>query len=558
MDRPTKSMTRTHDKPLELLAPAGDWLALKAAVANGADAVYFGLGQFNARARAANFTVEELPEVVGFLHGHNVKGYVALNVLIFADELEQAAKHVAAIAASGADAVIVQDLGLATLIGRMCPSLPLHASTQMTLSDGRAVAMAKSLGVRRAILPRELSMAEIAALAATTDLELEVFAHGAMCISFSGQCWASASFWGRSGNRGQCGQACRLPYQLVVNRHVAGDAKQYLLSPKDLAAHDLVKQLTLAGADGLKIEGRLKGEHYVAAACAVYRQAIDAAAAGKEFRISQKQERELAQGFSRGFSHGFLAGTDHRDLVEGQSPKPRGLRLGRVARFIAGGIVIHLDDGVERPKAGDGIVFEVKARNGDRRDFANDSNSKSSQSPSPDAESSQVPTSGEPGGRLYSVGTSRGGRPDGPDIEITLDNALDLSAVAVGDVVWKTDDPQVRRDLEQTFARTQVLHPSVLSVVAEAQAGQVLRVTFRDDAGNEATVQSERPMEAALNQPLTVELLKEQFGRLGGTPFALGVVRLAGDADRVDVLAPKSLLNQLRRDAVAVTHFSVS
>src|SRR5687767_15124894 len=301
----------------ELLAPAGDWEAMRAAVANGADAVYFGLSNFNARHRAANFTLEELPKVVEYLHAHNVRGYVAFNTLIFSDELPDALRTIRAIAEAGADAVIVQDLGLAVLVGRMCPGLAVHGSTQMTLTEPLGVEFVKSLGVRRVILARELSANDIRRVAGGTDVPLEVFVHGALCVAYSGQCLTSESLGGRSANRGQCAQACRLPYELVVDGRVRdlGD-KAYLLSPQDLAAYDLVGDLANLGVCSFKIEGRLKSAHYVAATTQTYRAAIDAAAAGRtDFSLSRQQELDLAQSFSRGFTHGFFDGVNHQELV---------------------------------------------------------------------------------------------------------------------------------------------------------------------------------------------------------------------------------------------------
>jgi putative protease len=199
------------------MAPAGDWESLRAAVANGADAVYFGLSNYNARHRAANFTRADLPKVMQYLHSHNVRGYLAFNTLIFSDELDEALGLIADIARAGVDAVIVQDLGLARLFQAAAPLVVLHASTQMTLTDARGIEMVRRLGAQRAILARELSIREIAQLRAGTDVALEAFVHGALCISYSGQCLTSESLGGRSANRGQCAQACRLPYDLLVD-----------------------------------------------------------------------------------------------------------------------------------------------------------------------------------------------------------------------------------------------------------------------------------------------------------------------------------------------------
>src|SRR2546421_11768960 len=274
-------MVKPLAKP-EWLAPAGDEESLRAAVAAGADAVYFGLrGGFNARARADNFAAADLPRIFDHLHAHGVQGFVTFNTLVFDRELPVAEEALAAIARSGADAIIVQDLGAARLARAVCPELPLHASTQMTVSSAEAAAVAASLGVTRVVLPRELSVEEIALYAARTDLELECFVHGALCVSWSGQCLTSEALQHRSANRGQCAQSCRMPYDLVVDGKVEtarGDEQlKYLLSPRDLAAYDLLPQLIDAGVCCFKIEGRMKGPEYVANAVDKYRRALDAA-----------------------------------------------------------------------------------------------------------------------------------------------------------------------------------------------------------------------------------------------------------------------------------------
>ena len=244
--------------PPELLAPAGDWEALRAAVANGADAVYFGLSAFNARARAANFTLDELPDVMGYLHARNVRGFVAMNILVFDDELAEAERFIRAMADAGVDAVIVQDLGVVTLMREIAPTLAVHGSTQMTLTEARGIAFVRELGVERVVLARELSLDDIRIVTAGTDTPVEVFVHGALCVAYSGQCLTSEALGGRSANRGQCAQACRLPYEMIVDgvAKPLGD-KAYLLSPQDLAAYDLIAPLIVAGVISFKIEGRL-------------------------------------------------------------------------------------------------------------------------------------------------------------------------------------------------------------------------------------------------------------------------------------------------------------
>jgi putative protease len=501
----------------ELLAPAGDWDCLRAAVANGADAVYFGLSGFNARHRAANFTLEELPATMAWLHDRNVKGYVAFNTLIFSDELDEAARCVAGIAEAGADAVIVQDVGLIRLIRRMAPDLPIHASTQTTLCEPRGIDFARGLGVERVILARELSLAEIGQVASQTEVPLEVFVHGALCVAYSGQCLTSEALGGRSANRGQCAQACRMPYELVVDGQVRdlGD-KAYLLSPQDLAAYDLVDRLVQLGVSCLKIEGRLKTPAYVAQTTRTYRAALDHALRGLPFTLDHPALRDLNQVYSRGFSHGFLDGVNHQVLVHARFPKSRGVLVGTVAGRTRRGVLVEpaqpADPDYLRP--GDGVVFDLGR-----------------------------PEEDEPGGRLYEVHPRGEGR-----LELVLGHdAKGLDAIPHGCRVWKTDDPALKRQLEHSFAVDRPYRRVPVHAVVAGNVGGPLTLDVEDAAGRRSTAVWAGPLEWARVHPLTVESATEQLGRLGETPFELAGLTI--DCSE-PVMVPKSVLNQLRREAV--------
>lgn len=246
----------------ELLAPAGNWECARAAVANGADAIFFGMPRFNARMRAENFTAEDLPALMTYLHGHGVRGLVTMNTLIFTSELTDAAEQLRSLEAAGVDAIIVQDPGLARLARAVAPRLALHASTQMTLTSPEGLAfMHDRLRLDRAVLARELSLRELARFRDTT-VPLEVFVHGALCVAYSGQCLTSESLGQRSANRGECAQACRMPYELIVDGALTdlGD-KRYLLSPQDLSAVEEIPELLARGVRSFKIEGRLKSRN---------------------------------------------------------------------------------------------------------------------------------------------------------------------------------------------------------------------------------------------------------------------------------------------------------
>ena len=528
----TMESTAVQSAAPELLAPAGDWDAMRAAVANGADAVYFGLqGGFNARYRAANFSLDELPRVMQYLHSHNVRGYVAFNTLVFSDELPEAVRFIRAVAEAGADAIIVQDLGVARLIARLCPGLHVHGSTQMTLTEPLGIEFVKQLGVRRVILARELSKADVRKITAGTDVPVEVFVHGALCVSYSGQCLTSEAIGGRSANRGQCAQACRLPYELVVDGRVRDlGEKAYLLSPQDLAAHDLVGDLAEIGVCSFKIEGRLKSAHYVAATTQAYRAAIDAAAEHRPFRLSRQQEIDLAQSFSRGFTHGFLDGVDHQELVHARFPKSRGVRVGTVVGRTPAGVLVQIGGSAGGGRSGfttggdlapgDGVVFDEGH-----------------------------PEQDEQGGRVASARDVRPSRNRRRVVEVSFDRgSVNVAAVAVGSIVWKTDDPAVRRRLETSFSRDRVARRVPVRAAVTASVGSPLSITVRDDTGHAVTVTWDRPLEAAQKHPLTEAAFREQFGRLGDTPFELG--RVEGLEVPSGVMVPKSVLNDLRRRAV--------
>src|SRR5579862_1827191 len=349
---------RSH-KP-EIMSPAGYWPQLRAAIEAGADSVYFGLKHFTARAKVG-FSLEELPEAVATLHRRGVKGFVTFNTLVFDHELAEAERTLAAIVEAGADAIIVQDLGVLKMARAMAPDLEIHGSTQMSVTSADGVRLAQSLGATRVTLARELSLDEIRVIRAATDCELEIFVHGALCVAYSGQCLSSEAWGGRSANRGQCAQACRLPYEILVDGRVEplGDAR-YLLSPGDLYALEQVPEIMQIGISALKIEGRYKDAEYVALTTRAYRKAVDEAWAGRGQSVDRGVKSELEQVYSRGLGPFFLSGTNHQAVVKGRAPRHRGLRAGRVTRVTPTSVVItpEADPSVSRLKPGDGIVFD--------------------------------------------------------------------------------------------------------------------------------------------------------------------------------------------------------
>jgi putative protease len=496
----------------ELLAPAGDWECARAAVENGADAIYFGLDRFNARMRARNFTEPDLPRLMEFLHRRGVKGYVALNTLVFQNEMAEAAQYLRGLIVVGVDAVIVQDVGLCRLIRQLSPDFPIHASTQMTITSAEGVAFAWQLGCSRVVLARECPLKEIELIqAAHLSVALEVFVHGALCVAYSGQCLTSEALGGRSANRGECAQACRMPYELICDNHKVplGD-RRYLLSPQDLAGIQVLPQLIRLGVASLKIEGRLKSPEYVANVTRVYRQALDRLASASPPSATQlfaESRYDLEMAFSRGLYTGWFAGMNHQRLVHARFGKKRGVYLGHVTGVRPSQVVARLEAPL---KPGDGVVFDAGK-----------------------------PEEPEEGGRVFAL------EQRGSDTLLRFAHGrIDLRRVHVGDKLWKTSDPELDRRLRRTFsgAKAQFRRPVDLEV--HGRVGQPLTVIVRDRDGHIVQVDSAMPLSPAEAQPLTTDRLMEHLGRLGGTSFVLAQMRnlLAGPC-----ILPVSELNRLRR-----------
>jgi putative protease len=516
-----KSVTTIKRSDIELLAPAGDWDCLRAAVANGADAVFFGVEKFNARARAHNFLMDELPDIMSFLHLYGVKGFLTFNILVFEEELREAQKLIEACIEASVDAVIVQDLGLVKMIRDISPDFPIHGSTQMTITSPEAVEFTKPWDIERVVLGRENNLKQIKQIGDQAKLPMEVFVHGALCVSYSGQCLTSEMWGGRSANRGECAQACRLPYDLMVDgvQKPMGDIA-YLLSPKDLAALELVPELIEAGVTSFKIEGRLKSPEYVANVVSKYRLAIDRYFEDGDARPSKEELRELEQSFSRGFTYGFLKGTNNKQLVEGTYPKSRGIFLGRVKQILRDGVVCELEAPVKR---GDGICFDA----GD-------------------------PTKKEEGGRVYDIrrkGVKLEGEAAGGIIEIVAGrNDVDLNRLHVGDRIWKTNDPHLDKRLRQSFENDKPFRTFPVSIKVTGKLGEPLRSWWTDSrSGKTVFVESGLPLVQAQKRPMDVAFFEEQFGRLGGTILELGQLDIQLDGE---LIVPMRELNVMRRSAV--------
>lgn len=321
---------------VELLSPVGDFDCLKAAIQNGADSVYFGADSLSARASATNFSLDILPDAINYAKLRNVQTHLTLNTLIQNNELDEAIEIAKVAYEAGIDAIIVQDLGLARYLIKNFPDLPIHASTQMTIYNLEGAKMAEELGFSRAVLSRELSLPEIEHICKNTDIEIETFIHGALCISYSGQCLLSSAIGGRSGNRGKCAGPCRLPYSLVKSDSVSKEVidEGYLLSTRDVCGLEFIPALIKAGVKCFKIEGRMKTPEYVAIVTKIYRKYIDLALSGKQYSIDYADTKALMQVFNRGgFSSGHLTDEYNSELVYPNKPNNMGLYLGKVQKF---------------------------------------------------------------------------------------------------------------------------------------------------------------------------------------------------------------------------------
>jgi len=522
----------------ELLSPAGTWESLKAAVANGADAVYFGVDALNARMRATNFQRQELPELMQWLHRRGVKGFLTVNVLVFPAELEEAANLVLSAAEAGVDALIVQDIGLARLVRELAPDLAIHGSTQMSITSAAGVAQAAALGCQRVVLARELALKDFRRLQDQLHhrgiaMPLEVFVHGALCVAYSGQCLTSEALGQRSANRGECAQACRLPYALIVDgeEKALGD-QRYLLSPQDLAAWELLPELAQLGIASLKIEGRLKDATYVAAVTDTYRRSLDqllSAAANDEpcpgpadQRHPRQTWRDLELTFSRGLSTGWLGGVNHRSLVHGLWSKKRGPKIGQFKGIDAKGWWLLGTTAVLKP--GDGVVFE---------------------GPSPSA----LEAPPELGGRVMAVEQRAPGC-----LAIKLGPGdIDGRSLVKGAPCWLTSDPALERTwtrmaTSETPELKQGLHIRVSGVSGEPLLLTLVRAgSFEAPQTQQWQWHSPTPLQPATGQSLSQDRLATQLGRLGGTPWELSHldVQLKGE-----LFLPMAQLNQLRRQLV--------
>lgn len=513
----------------ELLAPAGSPESLRAAVAAGADAVYLSGKRFGARKYAANFSDSEIDEAIRFAHSRGVRVYITVNTLIHDRELKGVAEYLVWLYASGADAVLVQDIGIAALAREIVPDLPLHASTQMTIHNAAGVLWAAEQGFLRVVLARELALAEIQSIADRTrhtNIGLEIFAHGALCYSYSGQCLLSSVIGGRSGNRGMCAQPCRKQYALVCGKpDTFGRPKnirtlpvpgRYVLSPKDLCTFRQLPKLVDAPIISLKIEGRMKSPEYVAVVVSTYRRALDAIRTG-DWKPDPEAERDLLLAFNRGFTNGYLFGSRGKSVMGRDAPDNRGIRIGTVTGQDrkTGLAKIHLDDTCV-PEPGDGLLFTG------------------------------------PSGTMEEWGFSLNTTPvrnDPASISVSLPRR-----VVPGSLVYITSSLALQAKARQIIAhpRHDPVHriPVDLEVIVDARGRITIHGRTCSGSGKEVRIsyQPDLTLVPARSRPLTRDQLEDQMRKSGDTPFVIRNCSVTYDGT---LFTPVSGLNRVRRGFLA-------
>lgn len=470
----------------ELLLPVGQKEMAVAAIQNGADAIYIGFPGFNARGRSYDFELEELKQIIELCHLNDVKVNLAFNIVIFENELALVIEAIKKVLPLKPDALIVQDLGLVQIVKDMYPDQAIHASTQMTITNDLAIQFLDNLNIKRFVLGRENSLSEIKLIAERTKKELEVFVHGALCVSYSGQCFTSETLGGRSANRGQCAQSCRFSYDLIVD----GEKKNlvdrtYLVSPKDLCGIAEVPELMKLGVKSFKVEGRLKTPEYVAQVAKSYRSIIDRTIQSHEPISSQQFQHEknkMGVEYSRGFFPGWLNGVNHQDLVDGTFSSHRGVEIGKVISVQKSGMTIQRNDSQIEIENGDGLLwFEGSQKNG---------------------------------ASIYSVDQDR------RTLTVEFSNSTVLRRESVGSLVYINHDKSQKKEIEKSLTDKNSFKKSLIDVELRLTEGYPLSAIVRDGRFH-VVLESESPLSKAQNKPLTEDLLFDEFSSLANTVYKL-------------------------------------
>ena len=495
-------------RDVELLAPVGSFEALKAAVQNGANAVYLGGKDFGARASANNFDRDELKEAVKYAHIRGVQVFVTTNTLRKENEIEDFLEYAKFLYDIDVDAIILQDIGMARLIKRELPDFELHASTQMVAHSLEDVKYLESVGFDRVVLAREVTVEEIKYICDNCKADIEVFVHGALCVCYSGQCLMSSMIGNRSGNRGRCAQPCRQRYELidVYTGEVVNSNGDYLLSPRDLNAIEEIDKVIDAGVHSLKIEGRMKRPEYVATVIDGYRKTIDEYLATNKLNVSDETINDLYTIFNRKFTKGLLLGDVGKDMMNSQLPNNQGLYVGTVVDYNkkAKRLKIKLANTL---KKGDGINL-----------------------------------GGGTIGRIIKNGNIETIGYKGETIELDF-----VGEARKGQIVFKTSDSELMDRVQATFTQDKEFVKNIIDAKITIKLVQKPILTLKDRHSNEATIEGDKIVEEAMKVALSKEKVETQLRKLGNTPYELDLLEIELD-DNVSL--PISLLNQMRRDCI--------
>ncbi len=484
------------EEKVELLAPVGSREALQAAVQNGANAVYLGGKLFNARHYASNFDYDQLREAVNYAHLNGVKVYVTVNILIDNSEIDEILDYNRFLYEIDVDAIIVQDLGLASLVRKLFPKLPLHGSTQMTINNLWGARYLENLGFTRVVLARETPLEEIKHIKENCSIELEGFIHGALCVAYSGQCLMSSAIGGRSGNRGRCAQPCRMPYSIVgpQGRLVKDWEKKYILSTRDLNTIDRIDEILKSGISSLKIEGRMKRPEYVATIVKNYRQALDQ---GLE-SIKKDSKQDMAQVFNRDFTQGHGLGDFGRSFISSHRPDNRGILLGRVVRIDKYKIYIELEEDLNQD---DGLEFILS--NGQYRGM-------------------KSPLAGKRG---TTIALEKPGQ------------------VNTDSLVYRTSSAKLLERARESYENKKISRSIDMGVLIKVGEKPRLSIYYGDHL---VSTSLDQEVDRARKQPLDREKLYDQLSKLGDTVYHLEDLRIQMDED---AFLPMGAINELRRRA---------
>lgn len=487
----------------ELLAPAGNMDSLRAAVAAGCDAVYLGGYTFGARSYAGNFSEEELVEAIKYCHLRKVKVYVTVNTLIHEDRFDMCVSYIEFLHKNNVDAIIVQDLGLMDYIRRVYPNLEVHASTQMHIHNVEGVIFAEELGLARAVVARETTIEMIEEMKKKSSIELEVFVHGALCVSYSGQCLMSSLIGGRSGNLGNCSQCCRMKYDFISDGKIINKDK-YPISTKDLNTLEHIGKLIDVGVDSLKIEGRMKRPEYVYMVTKLYRKAIDNYILYKDTRITENDIDELLLLFNRKFTKGLLFGESNTNFTHSYRPNHMGVVLGKVIDSTTNKITISLERDLS---VGDGIRVL-----GEKEDV------------------------GCTITKMFCKNRVVDEAHKGDTVQIYIDGVIDLNST-----VLKTTDSKQLLKIE-----SQITNEKVFSIRGEVsiEIGKPIVFTVYDDDFMAQAISNE-VVEEAKNSPTTVDRIEVQLKKFGGTVYRLDELKI--NIIDENVFIPITVLNELRR-----------